>query len=96
MACSWWRQLFAAAFLCLLTLALWRSARGGDWRLATGWSLLELLVCTAWLLPWYAIWPLPLAAVCGDRRLRAATLLLCAYAILIHLPLAEPLLSPKG
>ena len=76
--------------------ALWRSARGGDWRVGAGWSLLALLVCTAWLLPWYAIWPLPLAAVCGDRRLRAATLLLCAYAILIHLPLAEPLLSPKG
>jgi len=93
---TWWRQLFAAAFLCLLALALWRSARGGDWRVAAGWSLLALLACTAWLLPWYAIWPLPLAAVCGDRRLRAATLLLCAYAILIHLPLAEPLLSPKG
>ena len=49
---------------------------------------------TAWLLPWYAVWPLPLAAVCGDRRLRAATLVVCAYAVLIHLPLADPLLSP--
>jgi hypothetical protein len=53
-------------------------------------------VSTAWLLPWYAIWALPLAAVSGDRRLRAATLVFCAYAVLIHLPLANGLLSPKA
>jgi Glycosyltransferase family 87 len=92
---GWWRQLFAAGFLVTLALCLWRTARGWDWRLAAGWSTLALLLSTAWLLPWYAIWLLPLAAVCGNRRLRAATLLFCAYAILIHLPLAEPLLSPK-
>jgi alpha-1,6-mannosyltransferase len=90
---GWWRHCFLAAFALVLTYALWRTARGADWRAAAGWSLLALLLCTAWLLPWYAIWPLPLAAVGGDRRLRAATLVLCAYAILIHLPLADPLLS---
>ncbi len=91
---SWWRHCFLAAFLIVLAYALWRTARGADWRVAAGWSTLALLLSTAWLLPWYAIWPLPLAAVCGDRRLRAATLIVCAYAILIHLPLADPLLSP--
>jgi alpha-1,6-mannosyltransferase len=90
---GWWRHCFLATFLGVFLYALWRTARGADWRLAAGWSTLALLLSTAWLLPWYAIWPLPLAAVCGDRRLRAATLLLCAYAILIHLPLADPLLS---
>ena len=69
--------------------ALWRTARGADWRVAAGWTMLALLLSTAWLLPWYAIWPLPLAAVGGDRRLRAAALLVCAYAVLIHLPLAD-------
>jgi hypothetical protein len=92
---TWWRQLFLAAFLATFALALWRTARGADWRTAAGWATLALLVSTAWLLPWYAIWALPLAAVSSDRRLRAATLLFCAYAILIHLPLADPLLSPK-
>jgi alpha-1,6-mannosyltransferase len=89
----WWRHCFLAAFAIVLCYALWRTARGADWRIAAGWSTLALLLSTAWLLPWYAVWPLPLAAVCGDRRLRAATLLVCAYAILIHLPLADPLLS---
>ncbi len=91
---SWWRHCFLLAFAIVLAYALWRTARGADWRVAAGWSTLALLMATAWLLPWYAIWPLPLAAVSGDRRLRAATLIVCAYAILIHLSLADPLLSP--
>ncbi len=90
---GWWRHCFVAAFALVLTYSLWRTARGADWRVAAGWSTLALLLSTAWLLPWYAIWPLPLAAVGGNRRLRAATLVVCAYAILIHLPLADPLLS---
>jgi len=92
---DWWRNVFAGLFVAVLLLALWRTARrGADWRVATGWTTLALLCSTAWLLPWYAIWALPLAAVRGDRRLRAATLLFCAYALLIHLPLAEGLLTP--
>jgi Glycosyltransferase family 87 len=91
---SWWRHMFIAGFVAVLALALWRTARGGDWRVAAGWATLALLLSTAWLLPWYVIWVLPLAAVSGDRRLRGATLLFCAYAVLIHLPLADPVLSP--
>ena len=91
---GWWRHLFVVGFLLVLLYALWRTARGADWRVAAGWSTLALLASTAWLLPWYAIWPLPLAAVSGDRRLRAATLIACAYAILIHLTLADALLNP--
>jgi hypothetical protein len=91
---GWWRHLFIAAFVIVLVAQLWRTARGADWRVAAGWTTLALLVSTAWLLPWYAIWALPLAAIGGDRRLRAATLVFCAYAILIHLALADALLSP--
>jgi hypothetical protein len=92
---SWWRHCFIAGFVVVLAYALWRTQRGADWRIAAGWTTLALLLSTAWLLPWYAIWPLPLAAVSGDRRLRAATLVLCTYALLIHLPLANGLLSPQ-
>ena len=91
---DWWRNIFVASFVLALLYALRRTARGADWRVAAGWTTLALLLSTAWLLPWYAIWLLPLAAVSGNRRLRAATLLLCAYAVLIHLPLGEGLLTP--
>ncbi len=91
---TWWRNVFFASFLAVLLLTLWRTARGADWRDQAGWATLALLLCTAWLLPWYAIWALPLAAVSANRRLRGATLLFCLYALLIHLPLAKPLLTP--
>jgi hypothetical protein len=93
---TWWRDLYLVAFVTVLAVALWRTARGADWRVAAGWATLALLVSTAWLLPWYAIWVLPLAALGGDRRLCAATLLFCAYAVLIHLQLADSLLSPAA
>ncbi len=93
---GWWRGIFWAGFLAVLLTCLWRTAKGADWRDGAAWSTLALLASTAWLLPWYAIWALPLAAVSGDRRLRAVVLLACAYAVLIHLPLADPLLSPRG
>jgi alpha-1,6-mannosyltransferase len=93
---TWWRHLYLAAFCVVLVVTMWRTLRGSDWRVMAGWATLALLVSTAWLLPWYAIWLLPLAALGGDRRLTAATLLFCAYAILIHLPLADPLLSPAA
>lgn len=92
---AWWRDLFVALFAVAFAVALWRAARGADWRVCAGWTTLALLLCTAWLLPWYAVWALPLAAVGGDRRLRAATLVLCAYAVLIHLSLANGLLNPR-
>lgn len=91
---GWWRDLFTVAFAAVLALTLWRTARGADWRAMAGWATLALLLCTAWLLPWYAIWALPLAALGDSRRLRAATLAVSAYAILIHLPLADPVLRP--
>ena len=90
----WWRDLFTAAFAATLALTLWRTWKGADWRTMAGWATIALLLCTAWLLPWYAVWALPLAALGDSRRLRVATLAVCAYAILIHLPLAEPVLSP--
>lgn len=93
---AWWRHLFLAGFAVTLAYQAWRCARGADWRAAAGWTTLALLLATAWLLPWYAIWLLPLAAVGCDRRLRGATLLFCAYAVLFHLPLADPLLLPSS
>jgi hypothetical protein len=91
---AWWRGCFAALFALICAYALWRTAHGWDWRVAGGWAMLALLLCSAWLLPWYAIWPLPFAAVTADRRLRGGALVLCAYALLIRLGLAGSLLDP--
>lgn len=92
---TWWRYLFIAGFACVVLLCLWRTAKGWDWRVAAGWSTLALVLSTAWLLPWYAVWALPLAAVSDNRKLRMATIAFCVYALMIRLPFAEPLLGSK-
>jgi hypothetical protein len=54
---------------------------------AAGWATLALLVASAWLVPWYALWLLPLAALVLDRRLIAASVVLCAWMLVIAVPL---------
>jgi hypothetical protein len=56
-----------------------------DWIRAGGWALAALLVTTAWLLPWYTVWVLPLAALSDDRKLRAVSLAICAWALVTRL-----------
>jgi hypothetical protein len=45
-----------------------------------------MLATSAWLMPWYVTWVLPLAALGRDRRLVAATLALCAYLVVMRTP----------
>jgi hypothetical protein len=75
--------LFAAAIAYLLAWT-WR---GGDWVRAAAWGALALLLATAWLLPWYLIWALPLAAISRDRPLQLLTLALTAYQLGARIPL---------
>ena len=75
--------LFAAAVVYLLAWT-WR---GGDWIRAGAWTALALLLATAWLLPWYLIWVLPLAAISRDRPLQLLTLSLTAYQLGARIPL---------
>ncbi|HYQ79317.1 MAG TPA: glycosyltransferase 87 family protein [Solirubrobacterales bacterium] len=75
--------LFLAAIVALLTWT-WR---GGDWVRASAWAALALLLATAWLLPWYLIWLLPLAAISRDKPLQLLTLVLTAYQLGARIPL---------
>jgi alpha-1,6-mannosyltransferase len=61
--------------------------RGADWIRASAWAGTALLLATSWLLPWYLIWPLPLAAVARDRLLAAVLLALTAYQLGARIPL---------
>ncbi|HET7444665.1 MAG TPA: glycosyltransferase 87 family protein [Solirubrobacterales bacterium] len=70
----------------LVGLLLW-TWRGGDWVRAAGWAALGLLLATSWLLPWYLVWALPLAAISRDRPLQLLTLALSAYQLGARIPL---------
>lgn len=78
---------FLAAYVVLLVGLLAWVARGGDWLRAAGWAVLGLLVATAWMVPWYVIWVLPLAALARDRALVAAALALTAFQAVNAVPI---------
>jgi alpha-1,6-mannosyltransferase len=68
------------------SLLLW-TYRGNDWLRAAAWATTGLLLASAWLLPWYLLWPLPLAALSRDRLLQALLLVLTAYQLGARIPL---------
>ena len=51
-----------------------------------GWSTVALLVTLGWVLPWYILWLLPLAALSRSKRLRTTALVLGAYLIVAWAP----------
>ena len=63
-----------------------RTARGADWIEASGWATLAMLLGSAWLMTWYAIWPLPFAALARNRALTVAALAFGALVIVLRLP----------
>ena len=73
-----------AALIAYLLIWTWR---GGDWVRAAAWAGCGLLLATAWLLPWYLIWPLPLVALSRDRPLQLLLLALTAFQLGTRIPL---------
>ncbi len=81
------RAAALALYAALVASLLAWTWRGGDWLRAAAWASLGLLLATAWLLPWYLIWALPLAALSRDRPLQLLTLSLTAYQLVSRIPL---------
>jgi hypothetical protein len=63
---------------------------------ASGWATVALLVTLSWVLPWYVLWVLPLAALSRSRALRRTTLVLGAYLILTWMPSATAMDNTIG
>jgi hypothetical protein len=63
---------------------------------ASGWATVALLLTLGWVLPWYILWLLPLAALSRSRRLRTTALVLGAYLILAWAPASGLLWSAIG
>jgi hypothetical protein len=84
-------DLLKGALVVIVLYLLWRTWKGYDWIAAAGWTLLAISVTSTWLLAWYILWPLPLAAIARDRRLLAATLAVQAMFIVHQM---APLIAP--
>ncbi|MFI5025983.1 MAG: polyprenol phosphomannose-dependent alpha 1,6 mannosyltransferase MptB [Solirubrobacterales bacterium] len=81
------RALALIAYGALFAYLLIWTYRGGDWLRAAAWATAALLLATAWLLPWYLLWPLPLVALSRDRALQLLLLVLTAYQLGARIPL---------
>ena len=81
------RAAYGLGFGAVLLWLLLRTWRGANPIAMAGWATLAILVASAWLVPWYILWLLPLAALAGDRRLTWATVALCAWMLPIAIPL---------
>jgi hypothetical protein len=77
-------------FCCVLA---WRRR---DAVTASGWVTVALLVTLGWVLPWYVLWVLPLAALSRSRRLRTTALVLGAYFIIAWAPASGLLWNAIG
>jgi alpha-1,6-mannosyltransferase len=75
----------------IMAYLMWGTWRGYDWVSASGWALLAIAITSTWLLAWYTLWSLPLAAVARDRRLLYTTL---GVQLLFVLHQTSPLLVP--
>jgi hypothetical protein len=80
------RLVLQALLVCAVVYLLVRVWRGADWIAGAGWALLASAVLATWVLAWYMIWALPLAAVSRDRRLLIAALFVEALYIYHRLP----------
>jgi alpha-1,6-mannosyltransferase len=70
--------------------------RRGEWLTGAGWSTLALIVSLAWLVPWYVIWLLPLAALASSIPLRRAALWATLYVAFAFVPTTGMLSSAIG
>ncbi len=87
--------LRAASVALVITIAL-LLRRKNDWIAQAGWGTLALIVSLAWLVPWYVVWLLPLAALGSSLRLRRASVVLTVYLVIAFAPMTGLILATEG
>ncbi len=86
-------RLANVALVAVIALLL---RRRGDWLSRAGWATLALIASLAWLMPWYVIWLLPLAAFGASVRLRRAAVVLTVFLVATFIPATGILLNAVG
>jgi alpha-1,6-mannosyltransferase len=78
--------LLKVAIVCVVLVVAYEVYRERDWLAGAGWSTFALLASLAWLVPWYVIWLLPLAALATSVNLRRTALAMTVFLILAFMP----------
>ena len=78
--------LLKIAAVGVVVVVAYQFYRNRDWIAGAGWSTLALIASLSWLMPWYVVWLLPLAALGTSVRLRGLALALTVYVVLVFVP----------
>jgi len=78
--------LLRVATIAVVLVIAHQVHRRRDWLTGAGWSTFALIASLAWLVPWYVIWLLPLAALGTSVRLRRAALALTLFLVITFAP----------
>jgi hypothetical protein len=88
--------LLRVANVALIVVIALLVRRNREWISDAGWSTLALIAALAWLVPWYVIWLLPLAALGTSLKLRRVALVFTAYLVIGFAPYTGTLLGKFG
>jgi Glycosyltransferase family 87 len=83
-----WRAVLLGALIAAAVGLLVATFRGFDWLRAAGWATLGVLVASAYIVPWYLVWLVPVAAVSRDRALIGATILITVFQAINAIPVS--------
>ncbi|MFL5826526.1 MAG: hypothetical protein ACJ76V_08385 [Thermoleophilaceae bacterium] len=78
-------HLFTAFLVAGTALLLLRTLLKRSWLESSGWALLLLLVTASWLLPWYVVWVLPMAALARRQWLQGGAVALTALLVAMQI-----------
>jgi hypothetical protein len=90
------RAVMSAVLAASVLACCWLAWHRREAITASGWASVALLVTLSWVLPWYVLWALPLAALSGSRRLRTTVLVLGVYLIIAWAPASGLLWNAIG
>jgi hypothetical protein len=90
------RVILTAALVLAVAACARLGWRRREWFDGVGWATVALLVTLSWVLPWYVLWLLPLAALSSSRRLRTVTLAIGLYLVLAWVPVSAGVLQGIG
>jgi Glycosyltransferase family 87 len=88
--------LLRVASVAVVLVVAYQVYRRRDWLTGAGWSTFALIASLAWLVPWYVVWLLPLAALAQSVRLRQVALALTAFLVLSFVPATSLILKEHG
>jgi hypothetical protein len=88
--------LLRVADVALVLAVVYLLRRRRDWLSDAGWATLALVASLAWLVPWYIVWVLPLAALGTSVRLRRAAIVMTVFLGFAFVPVTGIFLADHG